>query len=203
MISLNILPAIDIEPALNSSLILSFSITTATTRKRKKSDSFSASGVAISRKRALTALHGKVPLGHPITVTTRNGTQLNGHVEYEKFEENLVDIAVILLDDASEFPNFVEWTDEPVKLTQEIIIVGLKYSSFGDAVNPYAKKSSVDMIEEFGIDSAFLQAAYYSFDGCCGTGVVTSLIDHSVKVIGVHIASHEDTTKACSNQCKF
>lgn len=124
---------------------------------------------------------------------TRNGIQLFGTLEFERFEVNIVDIAVILLDPAYEFEHFISWTDQPVVLTQEITVVGLKYSTASDTINVYAKRTAVDMIENFGSGSALFQASYYSFEGCSGTGVVTAAVNGVAKVVGVHVASHEDS----------
>ena len=176
---------------MDASLILSVNHTTA--GKKPKPVTSSASAVAISNRRALTALHGMIPLNLPVQVTTRNGVQLSGILEFERFEENMVDIAVILLDVGSEFNHFIPWIDQPVVLTQHITVVGLKYGSVGDVINTYARSTTVDMIEEFGPRSALFQAQYYSFDGCSGAGVVTTTVNNTVKVVGVHVASHEDT----------
>ena len=183
---------VDFQPAVDASLILSINHSIA--GKKPKSFTSSASAVAVSKKRALTALHGKIPLNSPVQVTTRNGVHFSGIVEFERFEKNMVDIAVILLDVGSEFNHFIPWIDKPVVLTQHITVVGLKYASVGDIVNIYARSTTVDMIEEFGSSSALFQAQYYSFDGCSGAGVVTTTVNNVVKVVGVHVASHEDTT---------
>jgi hypothetical protein len=185
----------DIDHVVNSSLILSIEVTSETKKKQKNTVSYSASGVAISERRALTSLHGCIPLGHPVTMMTRNGKKLYGRIEFEKFESNMVDIAVILLDSPSEFIYYMEFADEPVKVLQEIVVVGLKYGSVGDMINHYARKSSVDSIEELGPHSALFQAQYYSFDGCSGGGVITVASSSSAKVVGVHVASHEDSSK--------
>ena len=182
---------VDFQPAVDASLILSMNHTIA--GKKPKPVTSSASAVAISKKRALTALHGKIPLNSPVQVTTRNGAHFSGIVEFERFEKNMVDIAVILLDVGSEFNHFIPWIDQPVVLTQHITVVGLKYASVGDIVNTYARSTTVDMIEEFGPNSALFQAQYYSFDGCSGAGVVTTTVNNVAKVVGVHVASHEDT----------
>jgi hypothetical protein len=183
---------VDFQPVVDASLILSMNYTIA--GKKPKPVTSSASAVAISKKRALTALHGKIPLNSPVQVTTRNGAHFSGIVEFERFEKNMVDIAVILLDVGSEFNHFIPWIDQPVVLTQHITVVGLKYASVGDIVNTYARSTTVDMIEEFGPNSALFQAQYYSFDGCSGAGVVTTTVNNVAKVVGVHVASHEDTT---------
>jgi hypothetical protein len=176
----------------DASLILSVRHTIA--GKKSKTVTSSASAVAVSKRRALTALHGKIPLNWPVQLTTRSGDHFSGIVEFERFEENMVDIAVILLDAGSEFIHFIPWIDRPVQLTQPITVVGLKYSRVGDAVDVYARRTAVDMIENIGSSSALFQAQYYSFEGCSGAGVVTTTVNNAVKVVGVHVASHEDTT---------
>lgn len=175
----------DFEQAVLSSLILSIKV------KRK---TFSASGVAISDKRALIALHGIIPINSPVTVTTRNGTKISGRVEFERFERNMVDVAVIVLDSSAVFNHFMPYSDQPVRLAQPIAVVGLKYASVGDSVSTYARVSSVDSIEELGDNSALFQAQYYNFDGCSGTGVITATVGNVLRVVGVHVASHDDTT---------
>ena len=152
----------------------------------------SGSAVAVTRNRALTALHGHVKLNHEIALRTRNGTILKGKIEFVRFTRDVVDIAVILLDDGSFFEHYIPWSDEPVYLTQPILVVGLRYSHGTDMVMPYARTTNVDMIENG--DSTLFQATYYNFNGCSGTGVVTSLRDGVCEVVGVHIASHDDSS---------
>ena len=176
---------IDVQVAVASSLIL--------TMKMKKCEC-SASGVAISSKRALTALHGKIPVGTRVDIRTRNGTKLFGVVEFERFEPNLVDIAVILLDSPSSFEHFMVPCLQPVVLDQPLRVIGLKYAAIGDSVSTYVRRSYVEMIEEYGDSSALFQAQYYSFDGCSGAGVVTVAVGNRLEVVGVHVASHEDST---------
>eukprot|EP01035_Chromulina_nebulosa_P035079 gene35079-47134_t len=92
----------------------------------------------------------------------------------------MVDIAVILLGVGSEFNHFI-------------------LSLF-----TYARSTTVDIIEEFFPSSALFQAQYYNFDGCSGAGVVTTTVNNIVKVVGVHVASHEGTTaKAGKRKRKF
>ena len=110
--------------------------------KRKKLVTSSASAVAISDRRALTALHGMIGLGSPVRIRTRNGTFLSGVVEFERFDENMVDIAVILLDVGLKFNNFMLWSDQPVVLTQLITVVGLNYGTVSDIMNTYARRQS-------------------------------------------------------------
>jgi hypothetical protein len=197
ILSLEPPPLVNFQPALDASLILSIEVEVETVVKKKRkisTQSYSLSGVAISRKRAVTALHGCFQLGTQVKVITRNGTVLFGRVEFEEFAPDMVDIATIALEDEFEFTHFIECSFERVQLLQKLVVIGLKYGSCGDAVFPYARSTSVEMIEEVGDDSALFQASYYSFDGCSGAGVVTKVVNSIPKLIGVHVASHEDSS---------
>jgi len=176
---------VDVQAAVASSIIL--------TMKMKKFECF-AGGVAISSKRALTALHGKIPVGTRVDIKTRNGTKLFGVVEFERFESSMVDIAVILLDSPSSFEYFVVPCLQPVVLDQPLRVIGLKYAAIGDSVSTYVRRSYVEMIEEYGDSSALFQAQYYSCDGCSGAGVVTVAVGNRLEVVGVHVTSHKDST---------
>ena len=108
----------------------------------------------------------------------------------------MVDIAVILLGVGSEFNHFILSLLCWPKIS--------KYASAGDIVSTYARSTTVDIIEEFFPSSALFQAQYYNFDGCSGAGVVTTTVHNIVKVVGVHVASHEGTTaKAGKRKRKF
>lgn len=189
-------PLLAVLNTIDASLILSIKVETSTKKGRKKTLlTYSCSAVAVSCKRALTALHGKVPLNNEVKVTTRNGSVFWGKVVFEKFEESMVDIAVVQLNkDSGEFQHFVEWSSERVFLTQELYVIGLTYGSYNDHSFAYARKTTVDVIEELGPESALFQASYYSFQSCSGAGVIASLVNGVAKVVGVHIASHEDST---------
>jgi hypothetical protein len=147
------------------------------------------SAVAVTSKRAITALHGYAKLQSKISLRTRNGTALKGIIDFLIFSRDEVDIAVIVLDDGNFITHFIPWSEEPVVLTQKVTVIGLKFSVKSDEVYPYARTSSVDMIE--GGNSTLFQAQYYNFDGCSGTGVVTALKNGAIAVVGVHVASHD------------
>lgn len=126
-------------------------------QKKTKTTLYSSSAIAVSNTRALASLHGKIPLNTPVKLTTRRGIPLTGKEEFEKYEQSMVDIAVILLDLTSNFDCTIPWTDQPVRLTQPICVVGLKYGSVSDSINAYARNTSVDMIEDFGESSALFK----------------------------------------------
>jgi hypothetical protein len=151
----------------------------------------SGSAIAVTEKRALTALHGMIEVKTKVTLRTRKGIHLKGVIEFVKFSVDEVDIAVILLDDGHDFEKFISCFAPPVYLTQLVTVVGLKYSGKSDEVLPYAQSTSVIMVE--GGDSTLFQAQYYNFEGCSGTGIVTTLVGGEVVLIGVHVASHDNT----------
>ena len=86
------------------------------------------------------------------------------------------------------------YSDKPMSFAQPIAVVGLKYASVGDSVGTYARVSSVESIKERGDTSALIRVQYYNFDGCSGTGVITAIVGNVLRVAGVHVASHDDTT---------
>lgn len=176
----------EIQHAIDSSLILHIQVT-----GRKE---LSGSAVAISNRRAVTAVHGIIEVNKEVQVVTRRGIQLSGRIEFQRFESNIVDIAVIVLDEGSEFRDYLPWTQTKVRLTQPIAVIGLKYASVGDYIGEYVRKSAVDSIEKFDPNCALFQASYYNFDGCSGTGVVTTEVDGKLVVVGVHVASHNDSS---------
>jgi hypothetical protein len=159
--------------------------------KNKRGVEMVGSAVAVTNKRALTALHGIIKVKTKVTLRTRRGFLHRGVIEFVKFSPDEVDIAVILLDDGDAFENFIPWSAPPVYLTQFVTVVGLKYSGNSDEVLPYAQSTSVLMVE--GGDSTLFQAQYYNFEGCSGTGIVTTLVGGQVVLIGVHVASHDNT----------
>jgi hypothetical protein len=104
---------------------------------------------------------------------------------------NEVDIPVILLYDGFAFENFIPWSAPPVYLIQYVNVVGLKYSGKADDVHPYVLSTSVIMVE--GGDSTLFQARNYNFESCSGTEIVTTLVGGQVVLIGVRIASHDNS----------
>ena len=55
--------------------------------------------VAISNRKALSSLHGKVSINDIVTLIDSHGKSKSGIVIFQKYEINLVDIAVIILID--------------------------------------------------------------------------------------------------------
>lgn len=179
----------EIKRAIQASLILHFEIKT-----KKGTSTATGSAVAISNRRAVASLHGTIKLNTKCELITRRGIRLSGKVEFEKFEANVVDIAVIVLDEESEFSDYLPHTRTKVELLQHITVIGLKYLSVSDHIGEYAHQSAVNSIEDFQPECALFQASYYNFDGCSGTGVATAVVSGKLVVVGVHVASHDDSS---------
>lgn len=115
-----------------------------------KRKTITASGVAISERRALTVLHGKIPLNKLVTITTRNRTKMFGRVEPRCLEEwsfrDLRKTWLMLLDFSAVFHRFMPYSDQPVRLAQPTAVVGLTYASSCDTVGTYLR--SVESIED-------------------------------------------------------
>jgi hypothetical protein len=152
--------------------------------------SYMGSAVAISECLALTAFHGKLNVNASVTVRTAKGVSLSAKVVFVQFEINVVDIAVVQLDSKDKkFDCFVPPCKTRVRLEQPIHVIGLRATTH-DSVDQYSKISNVELIEQ---DTTFFQACYYNFEGCSGTGVVTTLVNGRFEVVGVHVAIHDST----------
>jgi hypothetical protein len=117
-----------------------------------------------------------------------------GVIVYHDFRVNRVDIAVIeLTKQGDKFPNYIDVHFGRMKLIDPLYVVGLKVGAADEATES-VYKCEVNLIER-AEDSAMFQASYSSFDGLSGAGVVTCVDRGITKVVGVHVASHDDTRK--------
>ena len=159
--------------------------------KKRKTQRVGGSGVAVSKKRSVIAVHGDLAVGTIMEIVTRHGTKLSGKIGFMKYEPDLADIAVVDLDEGHEFPNFVQYSTAPVKLLQTIVVIAMQMNGKGE-YELSAQTCEVTRIE--GSDgSSLFQSTYYSVDGMSGAGVVTILKEGRCEVVGVHVASHDTT----------
>ena len=111
-------------------------------------------------------------IGTSISVKDCHGIFFNAVVGFVAFEKDNVDIAVLVLESTG--PHFQHWTSvsfEPVKLLQEVNIVGLQ-TTMHDEIEVFAEKCSVRCIES-RIGSTLFQSTYYAAQGFSGSGIVT------------------------------
>ena len=100
-------PEIALQRVIDSSLYLTV-----------KGKGATGNAVAISAVRALTSLHGIIPLGSAVTLKDIHGCSFNATVGFAEFAKDDVDIAVLELDTSG--PSFQTWTPVtliPVRLT--------------------------------------------------------------------------------------
>lgn len=154
----------------------------------------------MSKKKAITAVHGRFVVGTKLKVITRQGVNLNGTIGFMRYYPDLVDIAVIDLNENSEFTNFTPFSVNPVRLLQKLVVVSLRETRHGQ--NMVATDNcNVRVIEDYE-NSALIQSTYYAYDGLSGAGVVTTKRNGEYKVIGVHVAAHDDTTQIVEEEEK-
>lgn len=179
--------SVNAEELLRSALRISFQ--KMVDKKRK---TLIGNAVAISPTLALTALHGKAKKGHTIILHTSSGVEFNGTVALDVFEQELVDIAVIELKNGKQFPFFTPVAVQSVRLLDVVYVAGLKVNSRDEAMAA-VYESKVNIIEP-GENNALFQSSYVSFDSLSGAGVVLKQVGGVLRVIGVHVASHDNTT---------
>lgn len=159
--------------------------------KGKKKQVFNGNAVAISSTLALTALHGYVKVGHAVTLHTSSGVKLKGTVVLDVYEAEAVDISVIALTEG-EFPCYTPVAIQPVTLLEVVYVAGLQVDARDD-VTKAVFQSQVNVIQQ-GENSALFRSSYVSFDSLSGAGVVVKRVGNAIRVIGVHVASHDNTT---------
>jgi hypothetical protein len=146
----------------------------------RKPTPFNGDGVAISRKKAVLTTHGKLSQGTPVVILTREGAKLTGRIGFCRFNDGIVDIAVVDLDDDCEFRFFTPVKRTAITCGEKIIVVG-----------PDFVLSDPDCCVKFidgGHGSSMLRTSYYPF----GSGVVTARCSNGHhEVVGVHIATVE------------
>jgi hypothetical protein len=161
-----------------------------------KIDILLGNAVAITKTRALTALHGRIPVGTKVTVITRHGKTFKSTLVFEKFQKDCVDIAVLQLSPGDVFDAHIPISDKCVHVEDEIHVVGLR--EVNTDYEMFSRVTRVELIEN-RIGSTLFQSSYYSTAGDSGAGVVTVLqrkwfsFSSELAVVGVHVASHDST----------
>lgn len=158
--------------------------------KGKKKQVFIGNAVAISSTFAITALHGYVNEGHVITLHTSSGVKLKGTVVLNVYEAEAVDISVIALTEGGEFPCFTPVAIQPVSFLEVVYVAGLKINARDEAMVA-VYESKVNVIER-GENSALFLSSYVSVNSLSGAGVVVKQVGNAFRVIGVHVASHDN-----------
>lgn len=153
----------------------------------------SGNAVAIDSRRALTALHSSVAIGTDLSVRTQHGNLRMVKVVFCLFVEQDVDIAVIELDTTE--PNFeiyVSVARRRVFLGQNMTIFGMKKNNH-DELGFYRADCQANYIDP-NESSAIIQSDYTGHDGLSGAGVITVIEDGQHHLVGIHVASGDNTS---------
>ena len=151
-------------------------------------DTFRGNAVAVTETKALTALHGKCSVGDEVTLVDSSGRKRRATVIYSQFAELQVDIAVVeVCAGENVFSIFIPVCAEQVHLLQQIIIIGMKPDLSDRESSMYASSGQVTYIEP---SVPLFRSAY---PGLSGAGVIATVEGGKYHVVGVHVASHDDT----------
>ena len=154
-------------------------------------DTFRGNAVAVTETKALTALHGKCSVGDEVTLVDSSGRKRRATVIYSQFAELQVDIAVVeVCAGENVFSIFIPVCAEQVHLLQQIFIIGMKPDLSDRESSMYASSGQVTYIEP---SVPLFRSAYSCQDGLSGAGVIATVEGGKYHVVGVHVASHDDT----------
>lgn len=142
--------------------------------------------VAVSKKKAIVAVHGMINEGCKVEVFTRSGVALSGKIGFMRYSRGVVDIAVIQLDEDQEFQHYVPYTTSSLRRNQDIVVVGLNADLFGSGYSTLALTRRVKKIPSA---TTFFEVDYYSLAGMSGHTVMTVIKDGRLRVVGVHVAA--------------
>jgi hypothetical protein len=159
----------------------------------------SETGVALSSKKALTSFHGGTQVGDDVSIMDRRGRELKGKIGFSKFELN-VDISVIVLNDEYSFDQFIPFQRTPIKLLQQLYVIGLSPTVVKDDYTPYMEQALVTKVET-GFRSIFQTRYYYEY-GLFGSGIVTCKERGHFTMVGIRIALSTNTVSSNDKQKK-
>eukprot|EP01031_Cornospumella_fuschlensis_P028311 gene28311-34183_t len=128
-------------------------------------DGARGNGIAVTRTKVLTSLHGLFNQGDAFNIIDCHGTIRRGSVLRSRFSSRIVDIAVLELNEGTPpFESFV-----PIYVREMLNLSG-------------------------PICTSIFRTAYFSEAGMLGCAVVTTRIGTSHALVGVHLGSHDKTT---------
>ncbi len=174
-------PVVDIESILDASHYLHYGASRG-------------NAVAVTSTKALCALHDSCPLGECVSLVDSHGHSRNAKVTFARYEENLVDIALLELQpDQPPFNTFVAIATAPVKLLQEIYVFGRTPEPASGETIAISDKCYVNSIHRSG---ALFRSNYTGYDGLSGAGIiVVERINNQFLLAGVHIGTDDDMEK--------
>ena len=139
----------------------------------------------------MTALHGQCEIGTGFEIISDNSPDRACTVSVVRFEANKVDMALLrLVEGEPPFEHWLGMMTRPPEYQEEVSVLSLQPGLAGGM--GFSSQSS--KIFMFDPTTALCRAQYFASDGLSGSGVITGVQPNgSVLVVGVHVASHDDT----------
>ena len=158
-------------------------------KKKKGQTTLRGNAVAVTPQHALTALHGLIAENTVVELVDTCGKKRKATVIISRFENMRVDMVLLQLNTWEPlFEYFIEICREPVRLGQDIALIGLVPNS-EDISTLCFEACKVTVIDS----GAIFHSNYVARDGLSGSAIIVSLDNNSFRVVGVHVAAHDDT----------
>ena len=154
---------------------------------------YNGNAIAVTKRKALTALHGHGKVNDVVTLVNSHGTELKGKVCFCRYELNKVDMAVIVLDGG--VPDFT--VHVPICVTrvvhgQKLLVLGKVYMD--ELLEDFVTEAQVMVI---GSESTLFRSSYQCDSGLSGAGImVVPNKSGECHVVGVHVGANDDTVEA-------
>jgi hypothetical protein len=135
-------------------------------------------------------MHGRITEDAVVELVDRDGAiTRKASVIISKFEVKRVDMVLLqLVLGEPLFEDFIEICRTPVRVGQEIAIIGLVPNS-ADELTVFFEPCKVIVIDA----GAIFQSNYVARDCFSGSAVIVSLENTGIRVVGVHVATQDDT----------
>lgn len=149
-------------------------------------------GIVISPHFLMTALHGSYDVGAPFTIKFITGEVKHGTLYKQWYEADERDISLIKLNKKqSPFQHWLRVLERPIEINEKIGVLSLMPNLKNKLKFAY-QETKIFLIE----DTTLCRSQYYAMDGLSGCGAITEVQpDGEVMVVGVHVASHNNTEK--------
>ena len=143
-------------------------------------------------KKLLTALHGYFQNNSVFEIVDRHGISRQGFVRENWYHANIVDIALIELnEDSTSFGSFMPVRTTPVKLGDSLSVISRRAVPTPEEYAECLETTAVTVVVR---NTSLIHSTYYAETGMSGCSVVATRVGNSFALVGVHVAKHDTTT---------